>query len=351
MARQNLAAVIETPKTPFKIVERLLPTPGPDEVVIRNHAIAANPVDWKIQDFDFAIKSYPTVLGSDVCGVVTEIGSGVTKYKPGDRVTGFAGVIYNSNPDHGAWQQYTVLRELATTKIPERMSFEEGSVFPMAGATTAVAFFECLDIPIPTKIKEKPNEGEALLVWGAASSVGTIALQVARNLGFRVFATASKTHHEKCKRWGAEEVFDYHDDDVVAQIVKKAEELGTPIKLGFDAVGEGDASKSSADVISEFGTGGKLCLVLPWNKQYIQPERVELSETAAYKAFNQHKEMGKWFFNEYLANALEDGSIVSAPELEVIEGGVEQAQNVLDKLKKGVSGKKLVVKVNCDHHE
>lgn len=97
----NVAAVIEQRGARLTITIREIPKPGPNELVVRNHAIAANPVDWKIQDYGFAINKYPNVLGSDGCGVVTAVGSSVTKFKVGDRVTGFAAVIYKQNPDHG----------------------------------------------------------------------------------------------------------------------------------------------------------------------------------------------------------------------------------------------------------
>ena len=63
-----------------------IPKPGPDDVVIKNHAVAINPVDWKIQDYGLFIQSWPNVLGEDVAGEIHEVGSNVTKFKKGDRV-------------------------------------------------------------------------------------------------------------------------------------------------------------------------------------------------------------------------------------------------------------------------
>lgn len=60
----NLAAVLQAAATDVVIQERKIPTPGPDEVLIRNHAIAINPIDWKRQAWGVAIASYPVVLGS-----------------------------------------------------------------------------------------------------------------------------------------------------------------------------------------------------------------------------------------------------------------------------------------------
>ena len=126
---ENLAAVIEKPKARLKTIVRPIPSAGEGEIVVHNHAIAANPVDWKIQDFGIIINKYPAVLGSDVCGIVTEIGPEVTKFEVGDRVAGFAGVIYNKDPDHGAWQTYTILLEVATMSVPGSLSFAEGREF------------------------------------------------------------------------------------------------------------------------------------------------------------------------------------------------------------------------------
>lgn len=153
-----------SPNARLTIMNRQIPTPGPGELIVRNFAIAANPADWKIQAWGFAIKKYPTILGSDCCGIITAISPSVTKFKVGDRVTGFAGVIYNSDINHGAWQTYTVLREIATTKIPDSMSFEEGSVFAMAFATCAIALFVNLGILRPTGSVKAQKKG--FLIWG-----------------------------------------------------------------------------------------------------------------------------------------------------------------------------------------
>ncbi|KUJ17094.1 putative alcohol dehydrogenase [Mollisia scopiformis] len=339
---QNLAAVLESPGARLKVLPRPIPKPGPNELVVRNHAIATNPVDWKIQDYSFAIKTYPTVLGSDGCGVVTEVGSSVTKFKKGDRVTGFGAVIYNDNADHGSWQTYTVLKDIATTKIPDFMSFEEGSVFPMAMATSAVALFTILSVPLPTGSAPTAQKS-GLLIWGAASSVGISAVQLARNLGFKVFATASPAHHQTIKSLGAFEVFDYRDANVVEKIVAAAKAAGTPISLGFDAVTEG---KQSAEIlVSSGGKRGKLCLALEWDEKEPRPDGLEITQTGALRAGTDQAEMGKWFFNEYLEKALQDKSIVAAPEIEIVEGGLASAQKAFDKVKAGVSGKKVVVKV------
>ena len=66
-----------------------MPKPGPDQVVIKNKAIAINPVDWKVQDAGRFIRTWPCILGCDVAGDVVEVGENVKKFKKGDRVAAF----------------------------------------------------------------------------------------------------------------------------------------------------------------------------------------------------------------------------------------------------------------------
>jgi NADPH:quinone reductase-like Zn-dependent oxidoreductase len=98
----NQAAWITEPKgNPLQVKEAPMPKAGKDQVVIKNHAVAVNPVDWKIQDYDFFVKQYPMVLGTDVAGEVHEVGEGVTHVKKGDRVLGHAFSLAASNPEEG----------------------------------------------------------------------------------------------------------------------------------------------------------------------------------------------------------------------------------------------------------
>lgn len=218
----------------------------------------------------------------------------------------------------------------------------------MAMATASVALFTCLSLARPTgpDFKAEP-QSSGFLIWGASSSVGVSTLQLARNLGFRVFATASPAHHSFLKKLGAAAVFDYRDPEVIQKLVHTAKEAGTPIKYGLDAIGENETfSKSAETMLSSGGKGGKLVLALPWPKEEKLPEGLEvIQDLGAYRHATDAKEMGTWFFNEYLEKLLQDKRVVAAPEIRIVDGGVGAAQEALDLVKKGVSGKKIVVKV------
>ncbi|ORY24555.1 putative zinc binding dehydrogenase [Naematelia encephala] len=348
MSRENLAAVLQEVGTALKPLLLSIPSQGENEILVRNHAIAANPADWKLRDFPSHLNKFPTVLGSDVCGIVSAIGSKVSKFKVGDRVAGFALVIANMKPEHGAWQTYTLLQENATIKIPDFMSYEAGATFPMAFATVAVAYFERLGIarPVSSSQEVQQQRQSGILVWGASSSTGTAAVQLAKELGFKVFATASPKNHEYVKSLGASEVVDYRDPDAVSKLAQLAKDAGTPLRYGFDSISEGNSSLLSAGtLLASGGEGSKLVLTSPWPTGDEKPA-VEISMTMAAFAFVYHAEMGGWMFNEFLPQALEQRKIVPAPKVRVVDGGIAAAQEALELVKAGVSATKIVVRVD-----
>ena len=89
-------AILEAPYAQVRFKSRSIPTQGPNQVLVHNHAIATNPVDWMMQGYNIFISEYPKIPGSDVCGTVSSaVGSSVTKSSPGDRVCGSGAVVCN----------------------------------------------------------------------------------------------------------------------------------------------------------------------------------------------------------------------------------------------------------------
>lgn len=334
----NTAAVIKEAKARITVEDRPVPKPQASEILVKNHAVAINPVDWKIQDYCMFISQYPNVLGSDVSGIVEAVGSDVKHFKKGDRVAGYAQVISNNNIDHGAFQQYTLVYENNAAKLPSHTSFEEGALLPMAIATSGIGIFVCLEIPWPPSGKQSGG----FLVWGASSAVGTAAVQIASSLGFTVFAVCSPHHHAYVKSLGASEVFDYNDSAVVKNVVSSAESAKHDIKYAFDAISENGTPPQAAAILDAFG-GGKLVLTLPWPQDAEQPENVTVCNTGAFRIGTDQKEFGKWLFNDWLEKSLAEKSYKPSPAIERIEGGLNSVQKAFDQHKKGVSGKKLVI--------
>lgn len=332
------AAVVPEGKARISIVELETPKPQANQILIKNRAIATNPVDWKIQEHDFFVKSYPVVLGSDISGTVEAVGEGVTHFQKGDRVTAFASTLLSGDNRQGAFQEYSIAAAGNAAKIPEDISFEEGSILPMAIATAGAGIFFDLGIPKPSAQKEKGG----FLVWGAASSVGTGAVQIAASLGYTIYATASPQHHDYLKSLGAKASFNYKDSKVVENIISAAKSDGNEIKLVYDAISESGSVEQSIKVLQGFG-GGKLALTLAAKDDVAKPDGIAISQTLAFKIVNDPEGFGKWQFNEWLEDALIKKTYVPSPAIEKVDGGLEGVQKALDLHKAGLSGKKLVL--------
>lgn len=333
----NKAAVLEEAKSSLTIEDRSIPSPQGSEIVVKNHAVAINPVDGMMQQTGFLIKNYPFILGSDTCGIVEAVGPDVKHFKKGDRVAGFAPSIATGKLDHGAFQQYVVLLESASVKIPDSVSFEQGATLPMAIATSGGAIFTCLEIPRPPT---KQHGG--FLIWGGSSSVGSAAVQIATALGFKVFAVCSQHNHSYVKSLGATEVFDYNDPNVVKNITSFAKKAGVEIKYAYDAVSKSASLPHVLAVLEEYG-GGKLAAVLPWPEDVTKSEKVTISQTAAFRVVTDQQEFGHWIFNDWLEKSLAEKTYVPSPGVETVKGGISGIQDAIKHHDKGVSGKKIVV--------
>lgn len=161
-----------------------------------------------------------------MAGEVIKVGAGVTGFRPGDRVLGFAiGTDKKRNStSEGAFQQvhvlfcdsnyvlnleqYTVLLTHLTSVIPSTMSFEEATVIPLGLSTAASALFQKEQFGLQYPGAEVKPTGKTLVVWGGSTSVGSNAIQLAVAAGYEVFATSSPRNFEYVKKLGATEAFD-----------------------------------------------------------------------------------------------------------------------------------------------
>ncbi|KAM0546775.1 hypothetical protein ACHAPJ_010704 [Fusarium lateritium] len=340
----NAAAVIPVRQGRLTIQERPIPVPGPGELLVRNEAVAANPSDWKVQSLGAIVNKFPAVLCSDLAGVVVSVGPGVKRFLPGDRVMGFALGMIQENNDGAALQTYTLLKDIATSHLPGDVTFEQGAVLPVAMTTASVALFADLELPMRER---RGDESGAILVWSGASAVGVGAVQIAHALGWPVYATASPKHHEWLKKLGATDVWDYSDPGVTQQIGQATKFAGLKICGAIDARSE----DSSFDLIkatliaAESTSGAKIATVLPWPAEKLKPEGVEVRSTNCFRFQTDRQDIGHWLFGHWMQESLENGNIEPAPKPRVIDGGLEGAQEMLDTLKAGVSGEKLVLKV------
>lgn len=220
----NTAAWLTEKHGRFVTGEAPYPTPAADQVIIRNRAVAMNPLEWIIQvegNLTYGWLRYPTVLGSDTAGEVVEVGSAVTRFRAGDRVLGHAvGTDKDTNTGtEGAFQEYTVVLERLTSSIPGTLTFEEAATLPLAVSTASCALFESdwLALQLPTH--EPKSTGQTVLIWGGSTSVGSQAIQLAVAAGYDVITTASPRNFRTLRALGATLVFDYHSPTAERDII------------------------------------------------------------------------------------------------------------------------------------
>ena len=216
----------------FRVGPAPAPAPGPGEVVVEAHAVALNPVDAMpavARRFVYPWLRLPTVLGTDVAGTVVAVGAGVSRFRVGDRVVGFASgqEKFRNDPAHGAFQHVVVLDADLTAPVPDDVALTDAAVLPLALTTAAAGLFEPdqLGLPLPagTPVDASGERDETVLVWGAATSVGNNAVQLARAAGYRVVATASPRSAALVLGLGASAVVDYRARSAVDEVVAALE--------------------------------------------------------------------------------------------------------------------------------
>ena len=165
------------------------PRPGPAEILVRVKAAGVNPVDHKVRSGRFAglrSRELPSEFGSEVSGVIEEIGSDVTGFSVGEEVFGWPA------PGHGAFSQYTVTGVETTAKKPPHLGFTDAAALPVAATT---AYDGVIQLGL--------SAGQTLLITGIGGGVGVAAAQLARNDGVAVFGTASESKRALVELLGA----------------------------------------------------------------------------------------------------------------------------------------------------
>ena len=177
------------------------PTPGPRDLLVQVHAISVNPVDSKIRRNVSPQPGEAKVLGWDAAGIVKAVGSEVSLFQPGDRVY-YAGAI--DRP--GANSELHVVDERIVGHMPKSLPFAEAAALPLTAITAWELLFERLQIT-----QGNTDLGQSLLIVGAAGGVGSILVQLARQLtGLTVIGTASRPETQAwVRQLGAHHVIDH----------------------------------------------------------------------------------------------------------------------------------------------
>jgi putative PIG3 family NAD(P)H quinone oxidoreductase len=191
----------------LELVDRDIPKPGPDDLLVRVRAAGVNRADCMQREGNYPVPpgaKWGDIPGLEVSGEVAEFGSAVTEYKIGDRVFGLV--------QHGGYSEYVLVDRGLALPIPASLDFVLAAGIIETFATANETVFEVGGLGV----------GETILVHAGSSGVGITALQMARIAGAHVFVTAgSDGKLERLKALGAEVTINYKNDDFVS-VVERA---------------------------------------------------------------------------------------------------------------------------------
>lgn len=398
----HLAAITNAKSQPFTLEHRPTPKPGPGELLIDVKSIALNPADGLMRDHGLFIPSYPTVIGFDMSGVVLEVGEDVPVdptstttttstestdenerddpggggpfFKPGiTRIAAYAASVWKScHPDYGAFQEKCLVPWQHAISIPdERISWNQAASLsvavqvplnawdvlgiPRLGEFTSSSSSVTSAGPVDSRTSRK-EKNQALLIWGASSSIGTMGVQTARilrddpNSSFSaVYATSGATNQKYVSSLGADRVFDYKDPRVVEKIVSGAGEDGVVIRCCFLATGDVGKCRGVLGVFGNDQGGeeqkGKIASAPPIPPDVEEVDGVEIIFLTPSMDERERLTQFRYWLGIWGTAMLGNGSIRPSPEVRVVGRGLGAVNSGVDELLRGVSCTKLVVEV------
>ncbi|KAL9022220.1 MAG: hypothetical protein Q9185_000620 [Variospora sp. 1 TL-2023] len=308
----------------------------PDYIKVKTVAVALNP-------------------SVDLSGVVEEVGSACkTQVKKGDRIFAACNCANHNQLEDGAYAEYAMVKDGHLAKIPEGMGFEEAASMGAGVTTTGQALYQNLKLPWPTEPAKTPFP---ILIYGGSTASGTMAIQYAKLSGLTVLATASPQNFDLMRSYGADAVFDYHDQDCGAKIRAYT---NNALRHVLDCIAEESTLAIDAAALSSDSSQELHCLTLlppdtwPVERQHDVNVRFLLGYTSFGEEFTkfgatwppvpEHYEAGVRFW-ELHGKILEEGKVKAHP-VTVKEGGLAGIPEGIDELRhKRVSATKLVYRI------
>jgi len=204
----------------LQTVEEAKPPIKANEVLVKVKAVSVNPMDWKIRKGEMKLMSgskFPRHTGVDFAGIIEDAGN--SDFKPGDEVFG----VVKNNMKDGALAEYVSVPSSLVWKKPEHISFAQAASIPIVGLAAVTALQKMGNINPQTKI----------LVNGATGGFGMFLLQLLKQAGAVVTATASTRSVEYAKKWGANSVIDYTKENVLSQKIAYDIIIDLSGKMGY----------------------------------------------------------------------------------------------------------------------
>ncbi|KAK9371948.1 chaperonin 10-like protein [Lipomyces chichibuensis] len=244
-----------------------VPTISDQEILIKVHTVALNPIDFKSVDL---IASRGSVIGCDYAGEVVDVGKhALGMWKVGDRVAGF---VHGGNySNRGSFSEYLKVDGDLAWRVPDELRDEEASTYGVPAATAMLALNVRLGVPWVDATSvggemqlQSPENRGTILIYAGSTSVGLFAIQLAKRAGYTVVTTASPHSFDLVKKYGADSAFDYRSTTAVRDIVKEH----PSITQALDCISEGRSTEFCAQVIKK--SGGKIVTLLDQGKSKVR---------------------------------------------------------------------------------
>lgn len=200
----------------LKLEEVPTPKPGPGQVLVRIHAAGVNPYDTYMRNGTYAIKPpLPYTPGSDGAGTVEAVGEGANNVKAGERV-------YVAKTVTGAYAEYALTLKSQVHPLPAKVTYGQGAGIWVPYGTAYHALYQVA----------RARAGETVLIHGASGGVGIAAVQMARNIGLKVFGTAGTDKGlDLVKKEGAHQTFNHTKSGYTQEILSATNGAGVNLIL------------------------------------------------------------------------------------------------------------------------
>lgn len=218
----------------LQFIELPEPTIKENEILVQVHAASVNLLDSKIKSGEFKLLlpyKFPLILGHDVAGIITKVGSKVNRFKVGDEVFARAADFHI-----GTFAEFIAINEHDVALKPKNISMEQAASIPLVALTVWQAFTE----------KAQLKKGQKVFIQAGSGGVGTIAIQLAKYLGATVATTTSAGNVGLVKSLGADIAIDY-----------KTQDFETILKE-YDLVLNSQDDKTLAKSLRVLKSGGKV---------------------------------------------------------------------------------------------
>ncbi|KAM3964457.1 zinc-type alcohol dehydrogenase-like protein SERP1785 isoform 1-T1 [Aphomia sociella] len=226
-------------------LELNLPEVRKSDVLVEVKAIAVNPIDTKQRAPKPNVETSPRILGWDGAGVVAAVGENTKLHKIGDEVF-FAGNITRN----GCNAQYVAVDEILVAAKPKNLTFEQAAAMPLTGVTAYESLYDRLFL-------SDKDKGKSILIINSAGGVGSIASQLAKNLGLKVIGTASRSETVTFSRDNGADIVLNHTQNLLPQL--KANGYGNGVDyilVNYDPYPYWDT------LMKAIKPQGKICLIV-----------------------------------------------------------------------------------------